>query len=170
MSRSATAEAITEPVAPTAEVAAPVKIKPLDPARFMQTVHARNEYSVTLPPGVPFEALDDPMFFRGVAHKIGLGDIIECRSADLTEFGTYVIVACDHNALHVSLRELFRKQVAPADLGKSIGPAYTVSYSGDITRGWQVHRNADGKLMRDGFKRQEDAQHHVTSDLAVRKI
>jgi hypothetical protein len=165
MNKTATAESIAEVVS---EVAAP--IKPLDPSRFQQAIHARNEYCVTLPPGVPFDALRDPKFFKSVAPRLGLGDLIEVRAADLTEWATYMVVESEHNSLHTVVRELFRVQLAPADLGKSIGAAYTVGYTGDITRGWAVHRNADGKLMKDGFRRKEDAVHYVTSDLTARRV
>jgi hypothetical protein len=165
MSKAALAETTAEVVD---EVVAP--IKPLDPARFMQATFARNEFCITLPPGTPFEALHDPKFFKSVVTRLGLGDLIEVRSADLAEWGMFMVVESEHNALHVAVRELFRKQLAPADLSKSVGPAYTVSYSGDIARGWQVHRNADSKLMKDSFRRKEDAQHYVTGDLTPRRL
>ncbi|MDA9482961.1 hypothetical protein XI07_13160 [Bradyrhizobium sp. CCBAU 11445] len=148
----------------------PVK-KPLaDPKRFIGASFARNEWSYTMNPGETITDVKSDGFFKGLASKFTMGDLVEVRSADLTFWSLLMVVASDHVAARVELRTLIETEVEAAETKDFEADGYTIENTGDVLRRLAVVRKADGKLMKDGFKTKPDAAHYIATELQARAV
>ncbi|WOH70655.1 hypothetical protein RX330_20370 [Bradyrhizobium sp. NDS-1] len=146
----------------------PVK-KPLaDPKRFIGASYARCEWSYTMRSEETIADVKSDGFFKGVANKFTMGDLVEVRSANLTFWSLLMAVASDHVAGRVELRTLIETEVEAAETKDFEADGYTIENTGDVLRRLAVVRKADGKLMKDGFKTKPDAAHYISTELHAR--
>lgn len=146
----------------------PVK-KPLaDPKRFVGASFARCEWSYTMRPEETIADVKSEGFFKQIAAKFTMGDLIEVRSANLDFWSLLMVVASDHVAAHVELRTLIETELEAAERKDFEADGYRIEDTGDVLRRLAVVRKADGKLMRDGFKSKPEAAHYIATELQAR--
>lgn len=146
----------------------PVK-KPLaDPKRFAGAAFARSEWSYTMAPGETIEDVRSEGFFKGLAGKFTIGDLVEVRSSDLTFWSLLMVVASDHIAARVELRTLIETELQAAERKDFAADGFRIEDTGDVMRRLAVIRTADGKQMKDGFKNKQEAQHYIVTELTAR--
>lgn len=73
-----------------------------------------------------------------------------------------------HIAAHVELRTLIETELEAAEKKDFDADGYKIEDTGDVLRRLAVVREADGKLMRDGFKTKQDAAHYIATELMTR--
>lgn len=143
--------------------------KPIaDPARFIGAAFARSEWSYTMRAGETIEDVKSDGYFKGIAAKFTLGDLVEVRSADLTFWSLLMVVSSDHIAARVELRTLIETELQAAERRDFAADGFRIEDTGDVLRRLAVIRTADEKLMRDGFKNKQEAQHYIVTELMVR--
>lgn len=157
---SKTAEAIKQTV--------PDNVKPLPLARIVEAPFARNLWAITLLPGQTFDDVTRPGFFKLSAQRMELNDALEIQPANLQGEARYKVVQHNRTSGEVVVRQVYRTEWDAPDLGTINSDTYYVEHTGDVITGFRVVRKADGKVMRDNFRRQEDAKHFISSDLNPR--
>lgn len=145
--------------------------KPLaDLTRFAGAAFARSEWSYTMLPGQTIDDVKSDGFFKQIAAKFGMGDLVEVRSSDLTFWSLLMVVASDHIAAHVELRTLIETQLEAAERKDFEADGYSIEDTGDVMRRLAVVRKADGKKMKEGFKNKQEAAHYITTELQSRAV
>lgn len=148
---------------------APAVSQPIaDPSRFSEASFARREWLYTMRPGETIDTVKSSGFFKRISSKFGLGDEVIVRSASLEFYSRLLVVASDHIAAHVELRTLQEVKLAPAVRKDHEANGYRVEDTADVLRRLAVIRTVDGKLMKDGFKTRQDAQHYISTELVAR--
>ena len=67
------------------------------------------------------------------------------------------------------MREIFRKDLQPADIASSDqGGLFVARYEG-VTALWCIRRTGDNELVKSGFKSKGDALHSIHTELTPRR-
>ncbi|MGY4469948.1 hypothetical protein ACVWWK_005657 [Bradyrhizobium sp. LB9.1b] len=114
-----------------------------DLKRFVGASFARCEWSYTMRPEETIADVKSDGFFKQIAAKFTMGDLVEVRSADLTFWSLLMVVASDHIAAHIELRTLIETELEAAERKDFEADGYRIEDTGDVLRRLAVVRKAD---------------------------
>jgi hypothetical protein len=135
--------------------------------RFAAPGAVRNTFTVTIPDSVAWAEVLDPAFWRVVAHKLQIGDLVEIRNDGLTLWGEVIVRVAERSTAHVEVAELRHVALAPVAMAETAAAGFLARHGG-VHDGWTVVRAADGHIMERGIASQSEAHHRIRTGHAIR--
>jgi hypothetical protein len=132
--------------------------------RLVPAGQAAMQWTVTLASADQYPKMFEPSFWAGAGDKLKIGDTLEIRDDLLTLYATAIVVVADQARAFVELRELFKKELAPATVDETIVEGFETKYEG-LSKRWCVYRKQDGHCMRTQLPSKHDAMEYVRTDL-----
>lgn len=124
----------------------------------------KRDWVVTLPSADMYPEIFKPAFWLGTGDKLQIGDVLEIRDDLLTLYATALVVVADQTRAYVEVRELFKKELAPAVVDEEIVQGFETKYEG-LHKKWTVYRKQDGHLMRAEIPSKHEAMEYIRTDL-----
>lgn len=148
-------------MAEQAVTAEPRRSPKIHPSRFKLAEHVVNTYCITVEPGTPVDALQDPAFWSHVSKMLRPGDEIKVRTDDGAYAALLFVKDVAHQSAlvvplwHIDLSKVEELQAADE---------YEVEWAGPHHK-FRVIRKSDRTVIQAGFDNKQAAIAHMAGHI-----